>query len=35
MFEESFHGVQSEERSVDGNNVIDLDGAASPDKILV
>ncbi|KAE8132270.1 hypothetical protein BDV38DRAFT_275205 [Aspergillus pseudotamarii] len=35
VFEESFHGVQSEERSGYGNNVINLDGVASSDKTLV
>ncbi|KAB8267019.1 hypothetical protein BDV30DRAFT_231943 [Aspergillus minisclerotigenes] len=35
VFEESFHGVQNEERSVDGNKVLNVDGATSLGKTLV
>ncbi|KAK6819825.1 hypothetical protein RU639_007307 [Aspergillus parasiticus] len=35
VFEESFYGVQNEERSVDGDNVLNVDGATSLAKTLV
>lgn len=35
VFEESFHGVQNEERPVDGNKVLNVDGATSLGKTLV